>query len=161
MHVSSPISSPVSPPYSPISSHCNSSSQEFGEMVHDQTVLPSHVTPVVRLSNDMETKSLMTTWKRTENHETKHWRGKHTLCTTSIHELSTYSDDSPDIHLKAPDTNTVLPSQQEFDDLIPKMAIIAGQQFTSISQASLKSLTCQNNTSSTFTPNRCPANPQW
>lgn len=130
MHVSSPISSHISPPYSPISSHCNSSSQEFGEMVQDQPVLLSHATPVVWLSNDMGTKSLMTTWKRTENHKTKHWRGKHTLCTTSIHDrlkLSTYSDDPPDIDLRTLGTNTILPSQQELDDLIHKMVIIAGQ----------------------------------
>jgi len=48
----------------------------------------------------------------------------------TIHDrlkLSTYSDDPPDIHLKALDTNIILPSQQEIGDLIPKMAIIAGQ----------------------------------
>lgn len=133
-HVSSPISSPVSPPYSPISSQCSSSDQEFGEMVHDQpspaiSYNPSsptqqwHGYKIVGDNLDKNVKPRNQTLER-QTHSL------HYFNCYAVHDrlnLSTYSDDPPDIDLTTLDTNTMLPSQEDLDGLIHNMAIIAGR----------------------------------
>ena len=134
---SSSLSSPACPPYSPISSSSSSPhhflNQEFDEAVQNyhSPVLcrptdppqPWHGYKLVGDNIDKNVKPRHQTLERQTN-------SLHYFNCYAVHDhldLSSCSDDPPKVDLRTLDVDTILPSQQDLDDLITNVAIIAGR----------------------------------
>ena len=134
---SSSISSPTSPPYSPISSS-SSSPHHLLNKEFDETV-QNYCSPV--LGNPADPPQTWHGYKLVGDNIDKNVKPRNQTLdrqTQSLHyfncyavhdrvDLSMCSDDPPKVDLRTLDVDTILPSQQDLDDLIRSVSIIAGR----------------------------------